>query len=92
MDLIRLKELSGIELTEAADKLTAKIASMPLADAKNHAWKVIKKNGDLTVDQKLQYAGDIIKADNHEGVNRALKVIANIHSGNYKANVDAARK
>lgn len=88
--LERLKELSGIQLNEE-DKLTTKLASMPLPDAKKQAWSIVKKNGDLTQDQKLQFAGKIIGSDDHSAVLKALKVIQNIQSGNYKANVDAVR-
>lgn len=90
--LERLKELSGIPLTEADDKVAVKLASMPLADAKSHAWKTIKKNGDLSQDQKLQFADKIIGTQNIDGVLKALKVISNIQSGNFKANVDLVHK
>ena len=89
MDSARLKELCGIALTEDTEKLVGKISKMNLQDAKATIWTVIKKNGDLTQDQKMEHADKLIKS---ETVEKALKVIANIQKGAYKSNVEAVRK
>jgi hypothetical protein len=84
MDIERMKELSGIQLNEAESAI-AKVGKMDLHDAKNYAWKIIKKNGDLTQDDKLIHAEKVIKCPNVATVQSLINNI--LKRGSTEANI-----
>lgn len=84
MELERLKELSGIQLNEAESAIV-KVGKMDLNDAKVFAYKIIKKNGDLTQDEKLIHAEKVIKCPNVATVQALINNI--LKRGSTEANV-----